>query len=146
MELVGSRQRLIVALVLLAALACLICAFPVYAVQLALNLSIFLPALAAAFACAYGSRHPKAVFLASICGLGIGWWLTPVLQIYWGEPPTWWDWYLVDLKGLCPLMLSGAVSLGLIGLIVSRMVASPNQSLDQTADRIQRSGEPMVRR
>jgi hypothetical protein len=146
MGIIGSRKRLVIDALLFVALACLIWAFPVYAVRLALKLSLVLPALMVSLACAYASRHPQAVFLVSICGLAIGWWLTPVLQIYWAEPATWWDWYLVDLKGRCPLMLVGAALFGVIGLIVSRVVASPNQSLDQTADRIQRSGEPMVRR
>ena len=126
MMLFGSRTRAMLDMTLFALVAGLIVIFPGQAVPLALKLSLFVPALLVSLACAHVSHHRLAVFLGAFGGgLGIGWILTPTLHISWSESPTFWDWYLIDVRSWCPAMLGGATVCGLIGVVISRRIATP---------------------
>lgn len=121
MDRTFSLKRLLLNVALFALLSGFITAFPVGALQIALPLSIFLPALIISAVFAYCSRQPKAVFATSLIGTGIGWSLSPTLFVSWAEPPTWWEYYLVDLQTQALPTIVGATLLGGIALVVSRL-------------------------
>lgn len=128
-----SLQRLLLNIAVIAGFMGIVTAFPTQVVQIILDSSLFLPALAISIAAARCSRHLKMVFAASLLGMVLGSLLTPRILTNSAKPLTWWDSYLLDLQTMPLGIAFGAATFGGVALAASRLKSRPKEQLPPTA-------------
>jgi hypothetical protein len=99
--------------------------FPRLALSLTLLLLLYLPALIVLGIACYFSTKPKRTSLIVSVGAIVSWILSPRMFVSWGEPPTFWDLFMVDFQTVGVFTAFGALVFAVLDWIISTASRRP---------------------
>ena len=117
MQLMGSFRRLLLDIATFGFLVAVIWSFPEPSLKVALNIGLFLPALATCAFVAYFCKHRMRALLISAGGAFVGWLLSPGIEVI-RDLQTSYDWYWDNVLSWGVFPPIGAIIAGVIAWII----------------------------